>query len=260
MQAFLSARSPALYRMLLNLRDRLAPFYADPELAFLPALCPAGTVALDIGANTGLYTHWLLRRARLVIAVEPIPGLGRLLTRRFAAAIRGSRLIVENCALGSTDGEATLYVPEGMQALSALHPLDGVANVAKVTVPVHRLDSLESIKTLHIGFMKIDVEGFESDVVEGGLELIRRDRPAILVEAEERHRPGAVAALRGLLEPLGYTGLFRMDGQWHPVDTFDAARLQNRAALNEAGTKRLKGATYINNFVFTVSPETLMTA
>jgi hypothetical protein len=65
---------------------------------------------------------------------------------------------------------------------------------------------------------------------------------------------------RGLLEPLGYTGLFHMDAQWHPIVSFDAARLQNRTALNEAGTKRLKGATYINNFVFTASPESLLAA
>lgn len=260
LQAFLSAHSPALYRMLLDLRDRAAPFYADPELALLPALCPAGTVALDIGANTGLYTHWLLRRARLVIAVEPIAGLCHLLTRRFAAAVRGGRLIVENCALSNKDGEATLYVPEGMQALSALHPFDGVANVAKVTVPVHRLDSLESIKALRIGFIKIDVEGLESEVIEGGLDLLRRDQPTLLVEAEERHRPGAIASLRGLLEPLGYTGFFRMDGQWQPLESFDAARLQNRAALNEAGSRRRRGQTYINNFVFTVSPAALTAA
>ncbi|MFN3461014.1 MAG: FkbM family methyltransferase [Oceanibaculum sp.] len=251
MQAFLSARMPALYRMLLDLRDRAAPFYADPELSLLPVLCPAGSVALDIGANTGLYTHWLLRRARLVVAVEPIPRLSQLLARRFAPAVRDGRLIVENCALGNQDGEATLYIPEGMEALSALHPLDGMSDIARVTVPVRRLDTLASIRNLPIGFLKIDVEGFESAVIESGLDLLRRDRPTILVEAEERHRPGAVAALRGLLEPFGYAGFFRRDGQWHPVDTFDAALLQNRAALNAAGTRRLKGATYINNFVFT---------
>ncbi|EKE77328.1 FkbM family methyltransferase [Oceanibaculum indicum] len=260
MQAFLSKRMPALYRVLLDLRDRAAPFYADPELSLLPVLCPAGTVALDIGANTGLYTHWLLRRARLVVAVEPIPRLSQLVVRRFAAAVRDGRLIVENCALGNEDGSATLHIPDGMTALSTLQPLEGMANVADITVPVHRLDGLDSVRDLPIGFMKIDVEGFESAVIEGGLGLLRRHQPTILVEAEERHRPGAVAALRGLLEPLGYSGFFRMDGQWHPVESFDAARLQNRAALNEAGTKRLKGATYINNFVFTASPESLRAA
>lgn len=251
LRAFLSKHTPSLYRVLLDLRDRAAPFYADPELALLPDLCPAGTVALDIGANTGLYTHWLLRRARLVIAVEPITGLCQLLTRRFAAAVRDGRLIVENCALGTEEGSATLHIPDGMLALSALQPSDGMTNIARVTVPVRRLDTLESIRALRIGFMKIDVEGFESEVIEGGLELIRRDRPTLLVEAEERHRPGAVASLRGLLEPLGYAGIFRRGGQWQPIASFDPDIVQNRAALNAAGTKRLKGTTYINNFVFT---------
>lgn len=251
MQAFLSARVPTLYRTLLNLRDRAAPFYADPELALLPSLCPAGTMALDIGANTGLYTYWLLQRARLVVAVEPIPGLAQLLARRFAPAVRDGRLIVENCALGNAEGSAILHIPDGMTALSTLQPLDGMANVADITVPVHRLDEMDSIRNLPVGFMKIDVEGFESTVIEGGLDLLRRHRPTILVEAEERHRRGAVASLRGLLEPLGYNGFFRRDGQWHPVATFDPVRLQNRAALNAAGTKRRWGATYINNFVFT---------
>ncbi|PWC70933.1 hypothetical protein TSH58_12340 [Azospirillum sp. TSH58] len=238
-----------MFRRLTWLRDRLAPYYAEPELRLLPALCVPGEAAYDIGANSGIYTFWLCRSASSVTAFEPNPKLAALLEAKFAPLVASGRLRVEGCALSDGDGSIVLHVPRS----SALASVEAGAvgahgeEVETVTVPRRTLDRYDDRP---VGFLKIDVEGHETAVVGGGLALIGRDRPNLLIEAEERHNPGALAALQALLAPLGYRGYFVLAGRLCTLDGFDPARHQSRAALNAAGTHRVKGQVYINNFIF----------
>jgi Methyltransferase FkbM domain len=65
-------------------------------------------------------------------------------------------------------------------------------------VPVHTLDSYQLDD---VALLKIDVEGMEADVIRGGLDTIRRNRPVIFAEAWDA---GYEQATAELLEPLGY--------------------------------------------------------
>lgn len=249
LKAGIEARHPALFRRLTWVRDRLAPYYAEPELRLLPALCAPGEAAYDIGANSGIYTFWLCRTAERVTAFEPNPKLVSLLKDKFAPLIASGRLRVEGCALSDADGSILLHVPQS----SALASVEAGAvdthgqAVEAVTVPRLTLDRFDQGP---VGFLKIDVEGHEAAVIGGGLRLIGRDRPNLLIEAEERHNPGALTKLRTLLDPLGYRGYFVLSDRLCALDGFDPERHQARAALNEAGTHRRKGSIYINNFIF----------
>ena len=95
-----------------------------------------------------------------------------------------------------------------------------------------------------VGFIKIDVEGHEGSVVRGGERLIRRDRPVILIEVEQRHAPKPVTETFQQIERLGYDGFFLKSGRLRPVAEFDPARDQDVGNLHRPGT------AYINNFVF----------
>lgn len=249
LKAAIELRHPRMFRRLTWLRDRLAPYYAEPELRLLPALCAPGEAAYDIGANSGIYTFWLCRTAASVTAFEPNPKLAALLESKFAPLIASGRLRVEGCALSDGDGSIVLHVPRS----SALASVEAGAvgahgeEVEAVTVPRRTLDRYDDRP---VGFLKIDVEGHESAVVGGGLRLIGRDRPTLLIEAEERHNPGALAALQARLAPLGYRGYFVLAGRLCTLDGFDPDRHQSRSALNAAGTHRVKGRIYINNFIF----------
>ncbi|MBK3733731.1 FkbM family methyltransferase [Azospirillum brasilense] len=249
LKAAIELRHPRVFRRLTWLRDRLAPYYAEPELRLLPALCVPGEAAYDIGANSGIYTFWLCRVAASVTAFEPNPKLAGLLESKFAPLIASGRLRVEGCALSDGDGSIVLHVPRS----SALASVEAGAvgahgeEVEAVTVPRRTLDGYDDRP---VGFLKIDVEGHESAVVGGGLRLIGRDRPNLLIEAEERHNPGALAALQARLAPLGYRGYFVLAGRLCTLDGFDPDRHQSRSALNAAGTHRIKGRIYINNFIF----------
>ena len=109
-------------------------------------------------------------------------------------------------------------------------------NYTAVAVQTAKIDDLGSAD---IGFIKIDVEGFESAVLRGARQTIARDRPTIFVEIEEQHTKRPIEqSLREVLA-LGYRGLFLFGGVLRSLSVFDAAR-HHRASDGE----------YVFNFVF----------
>jgi FkbM family methyltransferase len=88
-------------------------------------------------------------------------------------------------AVGDSDEKITFHFREGQSDLASaardLHEETGAYR--KLSVEARRLDSLmESHFADRVGVIKIDVEGFEPQVVRGAQALIRRDRPAIMFE------------------------------------------------------------------------------
>ncbi|MEP9366391.1 FkbM family methyltransferase [Xanthobacter sp. VNH20] len=243
------ARLPHLYAKACDLFDQLAARNPASEVNLLPLLVDEGETACDIGANHGLFTFFLLRQNVRVLAFEPNPHLVRILRYRFPDAIRRGDLRLFDCALSDAEGQATLHVPKGFSPLATLDGALAAADVEMetVAVPLRRLDA--AVRE-DISFIKLDVEGHEARVLLGADGLLRANLPSLLVEAEERHRPGAVASVEALLAPLGYCGVFFENGAPRPLAAFDLQRHQRRDALNAAGTKVLAGCTYINNFVF----------
>jgi hypothetical protein len=68
-------------------------------------------------------------------------------------------------------------------------------------------------------------------VLHGAAVTFKRNRPAIVVEAEERHRPHAVSAITEFLTEFGYAGLHHLDNDRQPIEEFDAAAHQTPANL-----------------------------
>ena len=113
-----------------------------------------------------------------------------------------------------------------------------------VEVPTKRLDDFAFGP---IGFIKIDVEGHELSVLEGGAGVISRERPTVLVEVEERHKAGALASVRSFFETRGFDGFFIFDGAIKRIDEL-TRDMQAPTAL-EASVPR-KRMLYVNNFIF----------
>lgn len=205
---------------------RLAPFLADPTRA-----------AVDAGANRGIWSAVLARHARHVYAFEPNPKL-----YDFLSAAAGPRVTASQVALSDTTGEADLSIPMYKGGYSNQHAtLDtrfeaqGTA-IGKVRVRTSRLDDLNLPA---IGFMKIDVEGFEAAVLRGAASLIARDRPTLVVEMEERHTHRPIRDAIAQVEARGYRMMFLGPQGLADGACFDAARMHDPARAN-----------YINNFIF----------
>ncbi len=256
LKAISEARLPYLYALACRVFDLRTARDPASELNLLPLLVLAGETACDIGANHGLFAFFLLRQNVRVLAFEPNPRMVRILKYRFPAAIGRGDLQLFDCALSDEEGQATLHVPKGFSPFGTLDGAlvgEGDSETENISVPLRRLDA-----AVHepVSFIKLDVEGHEARVLRGAEHLLRACHPTLLVEAEERHRPGAVALVQSYLAPLGYTGLYVEDGKARPLSSFDPARHhQRRGALNAAGTKVRRGRIYINNFIFVARPE-----
>jgi hypothetical protein len=100
-----------------------------------------------------------------------------------------------------------------------------------------------------VALIKIDVEGFEAEVMAGATETVSRWHPPLLLEIEARHL-GGVAAVTATIDDvvaLGYDGYgLRREGLL-PVGEFDVVSHQ-LSAQDEHGIPR--GRTYVNNFIF----------
>jgi len=213
----------------------------EPEIGLLPALCDESRVSFDIGSNWGQYLNSLRSHSAAVVACEPIPELARFLRRAF----RDVRIM--NVALADRKGSATFNI-ERDWGRSSLSPAAHREGARIVTVP---LDTLDSIATHPVGFIKVDVEGHEEEVLDGALEVISRDLPVLLVEIEERHRPGALKRILDKLSPRGYCAFFLQNGVVRSIAAFDPLLHQNpcQPGASKMPTRAI-AACYINNFVF----------
>ncbi|WP_408633034.1 FkbM family methyltransferase [Mycobacterium ostraviense] len=243
------AVAPRLFwRRKYRLLQRLGQSRPDVRLA--ASLCDPDRVSLDIGADVGEFTTAMLASSRSVIAFEPRPAQARDLAAMFAAV--GAAVRVEAVALSDKPGVTAMRVVESEPGRSTidtdnvLGDVDG-SSIRCIDVPVKRLDDLQLDD---VGLIKIDVEGHELAVLRGAAETLRRNRPTILVEAEERHRPNAVAEITALLESFGYAGYFESGDARLPVGEFDPTQHQNPANIGGPDEQWAIHGVYVNNFVF----------
>lgn len=243
------AVAPRLFwRRKYRLLQRLDESGTDARLA--ASLCDPNRISLDIGADVGDVTIAMLPASRSVIAFEPRPAQARDLAAMFAAVDAAVR--VEAVALSDKSGVAAMRVVDSEPGRSTidthnvLGDVDG-SGIQCIDVPVKRLDDL---RLDGVGLIKIDVEGHELAVLRGAAETLRRNRPVILVEAEERHRPNAVADITALLTGFGYAGYFELGDTRRPVEKFDPTQHQNPANIGGPDDSWAVHGVYVNNFVF----------
>ena len=197
------------------------------SLDLLPLLAARNRVALDVGANKGVYTQALLRLTGAVHAFEPNPALIPWLSR-----LNDPRLTIHALALGARDGEAVLRVSLGRrgrpskQGATLADTPRTRSGAVELTTQVRRLDGLD---LGDVGFIKIDVEGFEARVIEGARETIARCRPVMLIEIEQAHTGEPPETLIECIVGLGY-GCCALEGgvltDWRAVD-LDRSRIFN---------------------------------
>jgi FkbM family methyltransferase len=189
-----------------------------------------GDVALDIGAHIGVVTMLMARlvgQAGRIHAFEPNPfAADLLLTSLERNAI--TNVDVHRVALGATEDVLPLVVPPGhIGNASFLHPADAGETVE---VPVRPLsDVLDGVELTSIRLVKLDVEGYEREVLIGAKSLFESVPPgAIISECWSLNSPQGRALAQDLRE-LGY-------------DVFAIARTLTRLRLVPLGPSVEEGA------------------
>lgn len=153
--------------------------------------CRHADVVLDVGANVGLFALMATCFAPHadVHAFEPLPRLAARVERN--ALLNSPRMMqVHPVAVGAASGSAKLHDPGGSIPFSSSLLSDFLEqDTEAIDVDVVSIDEFVSAHGLgRIGAAKIDVEGFESEVLRGMRETIARDRPTILFEYLPRTR------------------------------------------------------------------------
>jgi FkbM family methyltransferase len=243
---------PFCPRQVLNWREEIYyRKYGEIELHLVEFLCDRRRDAIDVGAHEGCYVYWLRRYARHVIGFEPLPVLAEALVNKFGASIT-----VRNLALSREAGKAVLRIPliDGIlvQGCASLSPS------VNADLPTHRdievrTAALDEIYRGDVGFMKIDVEGFEDAVLDGAVKTINRCRPNLLIEIDERMAPGGIARVSKWLGRFDYQGFYVRPNRLVPIETFDIEtmqRPQDVASLTAELSARERFPVYINNFLF----------
>jgi FkbM family methyltransferase len=176
----------------------------------------AGGVAVDVGANVGLHTAAMAAAGARVIAVEPLrDNVVRL--RRTVAGHPG--VVVEETALG--DREGTVHYGNAADgALAGVCAEDGAGRAgggARHAEGTWEMTTLDALWCRHgsppVRVVKVDVEGYEREVLAGGRQLLTTARPDLLVESHEPRR------ITGLLAGVGYRRARRPAGfePWNHV-------------------------------------------
>ena len=203
------------------------------------------TECVDVGANRGRYTVLMSLFSKHIHAFEPNPECLTILRE-----LSLPKTSVYPHALSNTEGFAQYFLPiRDGKRFSIWGTLEAAVSknhdeIDTFEVATHTLNELRDHK---ISFVKIDVEGHELNVLEGGCELIKQQQPIFMVEAEERHRQKAIQSIQDFFRQFDYQGFFILDKQIQPIEEFDLA-LQDIQELQRSVPR--KEMHYINNFIF----------
>ncbi|WP_346908556.1 FkbM family methyltransferase [uncultured Roseibium sp.] len=148
------------------------------KLAKVVDLVERRSCALDIGANIGTTATYLSRHFDTVHAFEPAPDLYEALRRNLE---KYPQAVAHKCAVGGKLGSTnlTLYTKHGQ---TSHVESEKTIDAEHITVGPITVRTIDSLKIPQVDFIKIDVEGFESPVVEGALETIKHHKPLIMIE------------------------------------------------------------------------------
>ena len=185
-------------------------FWESKSREIFSILCLSSNTVFDIGSYTGVYSLVAAKSNNKlkVSAFEPNPDLFSALEKN----LKINRIInvkSEQVALDKQPGEAYLYLNHDIHtSIGSL--IQSSTSGKKILVKKTTLDIYcESYSINNIDLIKIDVEGFETNILQGGLSIIKKSSPIILMESltqETLEKQFELLSELGYLKPLQVNG------------------------------------------------------
>jgi len=152
--------------------------YEPEQTAWFNRCLSSGDTLIDVGASFGYHTTLgatLVGPSGRVFAFEPSPIASKVIEDAIKdAAVHN--IVLTKAAVGKGKGSVSLYLPT-TQYLHSPSILQSDSAFVPIQVPVIALDQFEPLKNAsQIKLVKIDVEGYEPDVLDGMEDLIRAKR------------------------------------------------------------------------------------
>jgi len=172
-------------------------------------------IFFDIGANIGTYSFLLAQKKMKCFAFEPVKQTFKALTFNIMLNNLEDEIIAFNFGLGSNNlVDDFIYVPDNTGA--SHHAEKGENNQEHINVEIKTLDSLYNSLNLKRDdkiLMKIDVEGMETNVIEGAINFLK-EFPNILIVMETIH--SGEEKIKSLLNSI-------VDFEYYKIDHFNMA-------------------------------------
>jgi FkbM family methyltransferase len=185
------------------------------------------SIFLDIGANIGTITQPIAARwqdSNLVIhSFEASKTIYNTLQTNISLN-RLKNVTLHNGAVTDFDGSLTLYEVNSdskNNGLSSTLNNSDIENPVKNEVRAMKIDGLMGQFKLPVSVIKVDVQGAELSVLRGAIETIKRDRPVIIFEHEDRYHQDCEKVkqqLNSLFSSLSYR-IYKVDAN-HPDSFF----------------------------------------
>jgi FkbM family methyltransferase len=190
-----------------------------PEHRFLAALDVSGKVVFDVGGFEGLITLFIARKAARVICYEPNSRNHARLCENLSLN-RVQNVTVRRYGLGAVKTTSVMTTDPRMAGGATLLPSisrtiehRGVGKREEISVTT--LD--EDIDEAHLpdpDFIKVDVEGYELQVLQGARGLLERKRPALYLEMHGEtmnEKRMNVRAIVEFLNSIGYDDILHIE-------------------------------------------------
>lgn len=141
-------------------------------------------IVIDVGANIGRIGFLLAKdmdETSTLVAFEPLSNLSLQLARNLVNL--RSRVQVHNMAIGAINESRLIAKPNAVyhSGLATLRNVSIEDCIGSEVVEVKKLDDILNYKTLKIAVLKIDVEGWEPQVLEGAKNLMEQSAPKYVI-------------------------------------------------------------------------------
>lgn len=184
----------------IDMRVYLFGAYEKPVLFamrdVLAATNPNGDgVVIDVGANVGTHTLFLVNHAQTVHAIEPWPPVLKQLSRTLEEN-DVQNAVLHPVGFAAEPGEMAYHVPPGYNrgwgsfsdSFSEVK-YDGGEGVMQLPLVVGD-NYLASKGASHVDTIKIDIEGYEKPALQGLAQVMKRDRPTVFFELNVSNAEG----------------------------------------------------------------------
>lgn len=159
---------------------------------------------LDIGAHVGLWSRPLLDHFDKITAFEPIP----ILNECYEKNVPLERVALYKVALGAEKKTITINVDQTDSGGTHITP-EGNTQV--------QMDKLDNFQLAQVDYIKMDVEGYESEVLKGATKLLTEQSPVIHLELKNKSlkRLGlSKDSVRRWLSDRGYVQVLKIQNEF----------------------------------------------
>jgi FkbM family methyltransferase len=192
--------------------------YEPETLAAWEEITKDKKFVLDVGAYTGVFSLIASRDggAHRCMAFEPNPVSYGKLVENVNINNAADRVQTINKGVGENAGSISLVVPALRTGSSAVQFITSKINRNTEewkeigSIQIDTIDSALSEERNPVDAMKIDVEGYELNVLKGATECLKRDKPIILLECLSFFE---LEQISNFLRPFGYSCTKSLDGE-----------------------------------------------